>query len=124
MPMNEGITTPPRLCHICGELELVEYRKSSYLIVRAWPVKALKKYEATKPGHYHTLFDQRAWSAGEPKNRGWGLFLNRIDPHFIGPFCCGDCIFTDRDKCIAILGGKPTTDEFLLGGLRERGQSH
>ena len=119
--MNEGLTTPPRLCQICGELELVEYRRKILpsRTVRALPFKALKEYYATKLGHPHTLIDGLAWQRGEPKNQGWGQFLNRIDPCFTGPYCCGDCIFTNRDKCIAILGGKPTTDEFLLSFQRE-----
>ena len=119
--MNEGLTTPPRLCQICGEVELVEYRRKRLpsKTVRALPFKALKEYEATMPHHYLTCHQQRAWSEGEPKNRGWGQFLNRIDPCFTGPYCCGDCIFTNRDKCITILGGKPTTDEVLLSFQRE-----
>jgi len=115
--MNEGLTTPPRLCQICGELELVEYRsfRRDAPILRAWPVKALKVYNSKERGYVSgRLID---WQ--KPRNSGWGLFLNRIDPNFTGPYCCGDCILTNTDKCIAILGGKPTTDEVLSGPLRD-----
>ena len=120
--MNEGVAAPPRLCCICGERELVECRvkdRSFSPLMRAWPHKAIKAYEANKPDHYFTIFDDRNWKRGMPKTLGWGIFLNRIDPDFIGPFCCGDCVLSNENQCIAILGGKPTTEDKMLGTMEE-----
>lgn len=143
--MNE-IHPPLRACSVCGEMEPLSLRKQD-LKYRAVPTKALKdwglrqpkKDESPNSGHKTWLaramdgsmtdaekddlarsFALHDLKEAMPLNLGWSFFLNRIDPRFIGPYCCGDCIHMNELRCSNLLGGSPTEKDWATELLNFR----
>ena len=138
--MNE-IHPPLRACSVCGEIEPLEMRKQEKKY-RAVPWKALKDWGLRQPkeegggfnsGHNTWLgraMDGSMTDAEKddlvrshalhnlkepiPLNIGWSHFLNKIDPMFVGPYCCGDCIHLNELRCSNILGGSPTEGDWCM----------
>lgn len=130
--MNE-IHPPLRACSVCGETEPLALRKQD-LKYRALPAKALKDWYLRQPktpgsggfnsAHkflprtpaeieaYAERFALHDLKEAMPLNLGWSFFLNRIDPSFIGPYCCGDCIHMNELRCSNLLGGSPTEKDW------------
>ena len=137
--MNE-VHPPLRACSVCGETEPLSLRKQD-LKYRAVPAKALKDWglrqpkEDRSPNSGHKTWLARACDGSMtdaekddlvrsfalhdlkepiPLNIGWSRFLNKIDPMFVGPYCCGDCIHLNELRCSNILGGSPNRGDWAL----------
>jgi hypothetical protein len=141
------IYPPLRACSLCGEIEPPSLRKQD-LKYRAVPAKALKDWGLRQRKKEEETFNSghKAWMARAfdgsmtdaekddlarsfalrdlqepmPLNIGWSFFLNRVDPSFFCPYCCGDCIHMNELRCSNILGGSPTEKDWVTELLNFR----